>query len=154
MKKDKWIFYKISNSFNVIEWRWTRKASNGRIVGASSEGYGKKSACLKNAIRNGYFAVAILLLMAISVYAQPFLVCDPQAGVTIYKLTGQPAPLPATSTALADGSLKLDLATCPVGTYNLTVQSCSGVWCSASTTPFTLIRPASPALPANLRLIP
>lgn len=30
------------------EYRWRRKASNGRIVGASSEGYNKKSDCEAN----------------------------------------------------------------------------------------------------------
>ncbi|MEM7190010.1 MAG: DUF1508 domain-containing protein [Pseudomonadota bacterium] len=30
------------------EFRWRRKASNGQIVGASSEGYTKKSDCEKN----------------------------------------------------------------------------------------------------------
>ncbi len=30
------------------EWRWRRKASNGRIVGASSEGYNARSDCEAN----------------------------------------------------------------------------------------------------------
>ena len=30
------------------EFRWRRKAPNGRIVGASSEGYNKKADCEKN----------------------------------------------------------------------------------------------------------
>lgn len=47
---DKWEFYKD----NADEWRWTRTASNGRIVGASSEGYKNKSDCIDNARRNGY----------------------------------------------------------------------------------------------------
>lgn len=33
------------------EWRWRRKASNGKIVGASSEGYSDKKACEENANR-------------------------------------------------------------------------------------------------------
>ena len=36
------------------EWRWRRKAANGRIVGASSEGYDNRRDCVLNAIRNGY----------------------------------------------------------------------------------------------------
>ena len=36
------------------EYRWTRKAPNGKIVGASTEGYKKKSDCRDNAIRNGW----------------------------------------------------------------------------------------------------
>ena len=35
------------------EWRWRRTASNGRIVGSSSEGYDKKSDCIANAQRHG-----------------------------------------------------------------------------------------------------
>lgn len=31
------------------EWRWTLKADNGEIIGASSEGYKQKSDCVKNA---------------------------------------------------------------------------------------------------------
>ncbi|MYL33840.1 DUF1508 domain-containing protein [Pontibacillus yanchengensis] len=33
-------------------WRWQRKASNGAIVGASTEGYVNKKDCRDNAIRN------------------------------------------------------------------------------------------------------
>jgi len=48
--KDKWEFYKDNSG----EWRWRRTASNGRIVGASSQGYVNKSDCMDNARRNGY----------------------------------------------------------------------------------------------------
>lgn len=58
--KDKWEFY----TDNSGEWRWRRVAMNGRIVGASSQGYVNKSDCIDNAIRNGYswfiFTIAIL----------------------------------------------------------------------------------------------
>jgi uncharacterized protein YegP (UPF0339 family) len=36
------------------EYRWRRRASNGRIIGASSEGYIKKSDAEANAERQGY----------------------------------------------------------------------------------------------------
>ncbi len=36
------------------EWRWERKALNGRIVGASTEGYKNRDDCVANARRNGY----------------------------------------------------------------------------------------------------
>ncbi|MCZ5120873.1 DUF1508 domain-containing protein, partial [Escherichia coli] len=49
---DKWEFY-LDNS---KEWRWRRTASNGRIVGASSQGYVNKSDCIDNARRHGYTA--------------------------------------------------------------------------------------------------
>jgi len=47
---DKWEFYVDGKG----EWRWRRIASNGRIVGASAEGYKNKSDCVANARRNGY----------------------------------------------------------------------------------------------------
>lgn len=47
---DKWEFYKDSAN----EWRWRRTAPNGRIVGASSQGYANKGDCIDNARRNGY----------------------------------------------------------------------------------------------------
>ena len=47
---DRWNFYLDSRG----EWRWTRTAPNGRIVGASSEGYRNRSDAIANARRNGY----------------------------------------------------------------------------------------------------
>ncbi len=47
---DKWEFYKDK----ADEWRWRRTASNGQIVGASTEGYVSKSDCEANARRNGW----------------------------------------------------------------------------------------------------
>lgn len=46
---DTWEIYKSTAS----DWRWRRTASNGRIVGASTEGYVNKSDCISNARRNG-----------------------------------------------------------------------------------------------------
>lgn len=47
---DKWTFYKQDNG----DWRWTRFAPNGRIVGASTEGYRNRLDCVSNARRSGY----------------------------------------------------------------------------------------------------
>lgn len=47
---DKWTFAKDDKA----EWRWSRKAPNGQIVGASTEGYKNKKDCVDNAVRNGY----------------------------------------------------------------------------------------------------
>ncbi len=96
-----------------------------------------------------------IVLMASTVFAGPFLVCDPQTGVTHYKLTG-PAWVPATSTAIADGSLRLDIAASTVGSNALTVAACKtdviwGELCSA-TVPFSFVRPALPTTPANVKL--
>lgn len=30
------------------KWRWRAKASNGRIIGASTEGFSSKDACIRN----------------------------------------------------------------------------------------------------------
>ncbi len=49
-KKDNWEFYQDKKE----EWRWRRKAINGEIVGAASEGYKAKKDCENNAIRHGY----------------------------------------------------------------------------------------------------
>ncbi len=46
-KKDKITLYEDKAG----EWRWRRVASNGNIVGSSSEGYKTKEACKDNAER-------------------------------------------------------------------------------------------------------
>ena len=48
-KGDTWEIYKDAAG----HWRWRRTASNGQIVGASSEGYVNKSDCIDNAKRHG-----------------------------------------------------------------------------------------------------
>jgi uncharacterized protein YegP (UPF0339 family) len=50
MVQDRWEIYKESNG----QWRWRRTASNGRIVGASTQGYNNRIDCLANAKRLGY----------------------------------------------------------------------------------------------------
>ena len=48
--KDKWDIFKDKKN----EWRWKRTASNGRIVGAATEGYKNRIDCVANARRNGF----------------------------------------------------------------------------------------------------
>ena len=48
-ENDEWELYEDKRG----EHRWRRRASNGNIVGASCEGYTKKSDCKKNAQRHG-----------------------------------------------------------------------------------------------------
>lgn len=50
---DKWDFYEDHN-MKHYKWRWRRTAKNGRIVGASTQGYADKFECIENAERNGY----------------------------------------------------------------------------------------------------
>lgn len=45
---DTWEIYQQGN-----QWRWRRSASNGEVVGASTESYVNKSDCLANAKRHG-----------------------------------------------------------------------------------------------------
>ena len=49
-EKDRWEFYKDAQG----EWRWRRIAPNGKIVGASTQGYKNKQDCQENARRHGY----------------------------------------------------------------------------------------------------
>ena len=59
MHGDNWKIYqdKAMNgdgaSTEGYEWRWRITASNGEIVGASTEGYDAKADCFDNARRNG-----------------------------------------------------------------------------------------------------
>ena len=48
--QDKWEFYKDANA----NWRWRRMAPNGKIAGASTEGYQNRSDCETNARRSGW----------------------------------------------------------------------------------------------------
>jgi len=101
-------------------------------------------------------AMVFMALMANSVLAAPFLVCDSQTGVIVYKLTG-PGWTPTSIPAETDGSLKLDLATSTIGLNSLTVAACikDPIWgeaCSAPV-PFGFTRPAA-LPPENLTLVP
>ena len=99
--------------------------------------------------------VVVLLLVATSSYATPYLMCDPQAGVTSYKVTGL-SFVTADVPAQADGSIRLDVAQSPVGVNAITVSACvsDALWgksCSASS-PFTYTRPSLPVGSKNLRI--
>jgi len=50
MVNDTWEFYKDAKG----EWRWRRTSANGKIVGASTEGYKNKIDCIENAKRHGF----------------------------------------------------------------------------------------------------
>lgn len=49
---DTWEFFKDKR----LEWRWRRKAKNGQIIGAATEGYKNKKDCYSNATRMGFTA--------------------------------------------------------------------------------------------------
>lgn len=102
------------------------------------------------------FCAIIGIFMATgTIWAGPFLVCDPQAGITSYILTG-PAWVPTNVTAQADGSIRMDVAAALVGSNAITVKACKtdatwGEQCSASV-PFVFTRPAAPVITSNIRL--
>lgn len=50
MQNDKWEFYQDKKE----EWRWRRTATNGNVVGASTEGYKGKASAVSNAEHYGY----------------------------------------------------------------------------------------------------
>ena len=99
--------------------------------------------------------IGVMVGVSIS-YAAPFLVCDPQIDVTLYKLTG-PAWVPVSVPAQPDGSIRMDVAAATVGSTSLTVAACKddAVWgelCSPFV-PFTFVRPSAAANPAGWRLL-
>ena len=92
----------------------------------------------------------VLLGLATTVFASPFLVSDPQSGVTSYQLTGWSE---TNVVAQADGSLRMDVGSAVQGTtYNLTIAACN-VWGCSVTVPFVLQKQL-PSAPSQLRLVP
>lgn len=90
-----------------------------------------------------------LILIATTVFATPFLISDPQSGVTSYQITGWSE---TNVTAQADGSLRMDVADAVQGTtYNLTIAACN-VWGCSSTVPFAFGKQL-PSAPSQLRLV-
>ncbi len=100
--------------------------------------------------------IGLFVLIPSLVWGSPFLICDPQTGVTSYQLTG-PIWVPTTTPAQADGSIRLDVATAATGINSLTFKACKtdvtwGVLCSEAV-PFVFTKPASPANPAGIGLV-
>lgn len=50
MANDRFDFYKDAAG----EWRWRKISPNGKIIGASSQGFSSKQAAVHNAQLNGY----------------------------------------------------------------------------------------------------
>ena len=108
--------------------------------------------------------ITIISLLMAGQAGAAHLVCDPNPGLPdTYVFTGMPAPLTNTATGTsikADGSLNLDIATMPTGSYPITAKACKTdpIWgqaCSA-TVPFQLVRPvmSAPAVPGNINITP
>lgn len=99
------------------------------------------------------------VLIAVPVWANPFIVCDPQTGVTHYKVTGA-AWVVSPVTAQPDGSIKMDISMAPTGTSNLNFSACATEWdgipgevCSP-TAPFSFTRRGIPATSTGVKLVP
>jgi len=72
---------------------------------------------------------ALVLLFAATAHATPYLVCDPQEGVTEYEIVDNGATLPMVA-AQADGSLRYDLAGIEKGEHSYQVKACNMWGCS------------------------
>lgn len=104
-----------------------------------------------------FFSVSCVLMFVAIANAGPYLVCDPQEGVTSYNVTGQTFT-DVIQPAQADGSIRMDVANAPNGDTALVINACKddstwGRLCS-TTVPFTLSRPAPPSAPKAPRLVP
>ena len=101
--------------------------------------------------------IIVMIMIAGIGNASPFLICDPQTGVTSYQLTG-PAWVPTIPIpAQADGSIKMDVAAANVGANAITIKACKTdpIWGELCSVPFdySFTRPASPAKPGGIGLI-
>jgi hypothetical protein len=101
--------------------------------------------------------VLAVLAFPVSALCSPFLVCDPQATVTHYKITGDTF-WTGNVNAQPDGSIRSDVATIPVGSHNISVVACrtASGWPEVCSTPapFTFTRPSAPSAPTNVMLAP
>ena len=108
--------------------------------------------------------IMAMVLMASVSWAAPFLICDPQAGVTLYKFSPVPPAtilptwMPASVAAQPDGSIRLDVGTATIGESKFNVVACWtiapwGEQCSVAV-PFVFTRPSVPATTSNIRLTP
>lgn len=76
-----------------------------------------------------FMALLFGLMLASTAYATPYLVCDPQTGVTDYQIVdGTNATV--TVAAQTDGSLRRDLADITNGEHSYQVKACNMWGCS------------------------
>lgn len=73
--------------------------------------------------------IFIILLFAAVAHATPYLVCDPQDGVTGYEIVDNGNPVVVVD-AQADGSLRYDLAEIAKGEHSYSVKACNMWGCS------------------------
>lgn len=98
-------------------------------------------------------SIIVFCFLAGIAFAGPFLVSDPQAGVTSYEVFINGAQVAAAHPAESDGSLKYDLAGTTPGQYEMNAKACNDWGCSElSEDPFFSSGPALP--PSGLKLAP
>jgi uncharacterized membrane protein len=105
----------------------------------------------QNVIVTIILAMVVILGIVAVCCASPWLICDPQTGVTSYQLTGW---TPTTVTAQTDGSLRMDVASAVVGTTTLTIRACSVPWGCSTPVTYPLVRPAVLNAPSSIVLVP
>jgi hypothetical protein len=102
---------------------------------------------------------AILIILMILVTAVPAMavrvVCDPQAGVTSYNVTG-PSWAPGVVPAEGNGSINMNVDASLEGTNSFQFAACIddvlwGRLCSTPT-PFSYVRPSNPVAPSGTKL--
>lgn len=103
---------------------------------------------------------AILIIAMILATVVPAMavrvVCDPQAGVTSYNVTG-PSWAPGVVPAEVNGSINMNVDSSLAGTNSFSFEACIDdiVWgrsCSTPT-PFSYERPSNPAAPLGIKLV-
>lgn len=104
-------------------------------------------------------AIVVAILFPSVCLAAPFLISDPNPSAVggYSEITGA-VGIPSPVNTQANGSIRVDLASAPVGTSNLSIRVCKtdaiwGVQCS-SAVPFVLNRPGAPSAAGNIGLIP
>jgi len=101
--------------------------------------------------------ITAILLFPIEALCSPFLVCDPQATVTHYKITGD-AFWTGNIPAQVDGSIRSELATIPTGTHSIQVVACrtDAIWGESYSgqAPFVFTRSGPPIIPSGIKLSP
>ena len=93
----------------------------------------------------------LIFLLASSVSASPFLICDPQAGVETYEVYRDGVLVAADIPAQPDGSIRYDLAAETPGQYAYTAKACNMWGCSSLSDPFQ--SPAVVSAPSGLGMV-
>jgi len=92
------------------------------------------------------FTVFFVLFFALTAFAQPYLACDPQTGITQYTIEvkkGGAVIETATFAALADGSAKWDLTKYTSGAYTFRLRCADAKgWWSDWSDPFDATKPS------------